>query len=298
MGWACIYNRKLVHQTNNFVKSPPSSFLFIDIMKKINYKFLILILSIFFVLFIFHEGIVAFLSFKTGADDLSYLPYEKQIEIEIKNRVLKSSFGAGNVVFNFMSGIGVFAPLLLIVFSFNYNNIKIKHLKFNIGKNNTFFKKESLAKIKYSLLSSLIIILVLSFSLLLSLLIGEKYGFTIYSKNLISESCFQKFIFANEIGYVFFLIINLTLATFFSGILLFYLTDKFGSIKASIFFLVYIWIFSIILYSFKFIPKFIVPMDSFMGVTRGNSTIFSILLSNLTNILLIILFKIFYIEEL
>ena len=106
--------------------------------KKLSKKKWIIIISICFIFLLFKEIIINYINFERGAEDLADLGIEKIREI--KNSIFKSALSPGSIKFDFMQIIGAYIPVLIAIISFDYNSIKNKLLKFNIGKNNDYEK--------------------------------------------------------------------------------------------------------------------------------------------------------------
>ena len=89
-------------------------------MKKLSTKKFVFIIVIIFILFIF-QGVWNFIDFnrQASSEDMRSMGIERINEI--KSHIIKNSFSPGIVKFNFMSGIGVFVPILIIIIGYDYN---------------------------------------------------------------------------------------------------------------------------------------------------------------------------------
>ena len=90
-------------------------------MKKLSTKKFVFIIVIIFILFIF-QGVWNFIDFnrQASSEDMRSMGIERINEI--KSHIIKNSFSPGIVKFNFMSGIGVFVPILIIIIGYDYKN--------------------------------------------------------------------------------------------------------------------------------------------------------------------------------
>ena len=155
-------------------------------MKKLSTKKFVFIIVIIFILFIF-QGVWNFIDFdrQASSEDMRSMGIERINEI--KSHIIKNSFSPGIVKFNFMSGIGVFVPILIIIIGYDYNKIKNNHIKFNIGKNDKYFKELNKEKIQLALFNVGILVFIYLFIFIISLIFGEIGTNTIYGKNLINS---------------------------------------------------------------------------------------------------------------
>ena len=131
-------------------------------MKKLSTKKFVFIIVIIFILFIF-QGVWNFIDFdrQASSEDMRSMGIERINEI--KSHIIKNSFSPGIVKFNFMSGIGVFVPILIIIIGYDYNKIKNNHIKFNIGKNDKYFKELNKEKIQLALFNVGILVFIYLF---------------------------------------------------------------------------------------------------------------------------------------
>ena len=270
-------------------------------MKKLSTKKFVFIIVIIFILFIF-QGVWNFIDFdrQASSEDMRSMGIERINEI--KNHIIKNSFSPGIVKFNFMSGIGVFVPILIIIIGYDYNKIKNNHIKFNIGKNDKYFKELNKEKIQLALFNVGILVFIYIFIFIISLIFGEIGTNTIYGKNLINSTSILYYMCANEIGYAIFTISTVSIATFISSLLTFYLIDYFGFIKSAIIYLAYMWVGTVIIYNIintlfieydiiAQILKNLAPMHSFMGITETSSSVITVLCSYISIIWPIIFLK-------
>ena len=168
--------------------------------KKLSKKKWIIIISICFILLIFKEIIINYINFEKGAEDLADLGIEKIREI--KNSIFKSALSPGSIKFDFMQIIGAYIPILIAIISFDYNSIKNKLLKFNIGKNNDYVKK--LRKTKFNLALVVMINILIIFIILMSvgLIFGQPNAeFRLYDDNTFIQNSILNTIFGSEIGF-------------------------------------------------------------------------------------------------
>ena len=168
--------------------------------KKLSKKKWIIIISICFILLIFKEVIENYINFERGAEDLADLGIEKIREI--KNSIFKSALSPGSIKFDFMQIIGAYIPILIAIISFDYNSIKNKLLKFNIGKNNDYEKK--LRKTKFNLALVFMINILIIFIILMSvgLIFGQLNSeFRLYDHNTFIQNSILNTIFGSELGF-------------------------------------------------------------------------------------------------
>lgn len=260
-------------------------------MKKLSKKKWIVILIIFFILFLLKDGIYETLTFEKDLSDLQQLDIERINEI--KNSIVTSMFSIGHLKFAFMSAIGVFIPILYIVIGSDYYNIKTKNIKFNIGKNNDYNKELNKLKLKLSLYASTIILLIYLIVMVIGFIFGKKIlNGEIYMSGLLKENTVMYKAFATDLGYLFFIAIHIFIATLINGLLIFFLIDHYQYIKGTLIYISYMWIGSIIMYIIPFFPKFVVPMESIMGVTSRTMYFFRWIISFSGVVIPIILLKI------
>lgn len=172
--------------------------------KKLSKKKWIIIISICFILLIFKEVIENYINFERGAEDLAHLGTEKIREI--KDSLIKNSLSPGSIKFDFMQIIGAYIPILIAIISFDYNSIKNKLLKFNIGKNNDYVKK--LRKTKFNLALVVMINILIIFIILMSvgLIFGQLdsevmlYNDKSFIQNSILNSILNS-IFGTQLGF-------------------------------------------------------------------------------------------------
>ena len=163
--------------------------------KKLSKKKWIVIISVCFILLIFKEAIENYINFERGAEDLAHLGIEKIREI--KDSLIKNSLSPGSIKFDFMQIIGAYIPILIAIISFDYNSIKNKLLKFNIGKNNDYEKK--LRKTKFNLaLVVMINILIISVGLIFGQLNSKV---RLYDDNTFIQNSILNTIFGSELGF-------------------------------------------------------------------------------------------------
>lgn len=168
--------------------------------KKLSKKKWIIIISICFILLIFKEVIENYINFERGAEDLAHLGIEKIREI--KDSLIKNSLNPGSIKFDFMQIIGAYIPILIAIISFDYNSIKNKLLKFNIGKNNDYVKK--LRKTKFNLALVVMINILIIFIILMSvgLIFGQPNAeFRLYDDNTFIKNSILNTIFGSELGF-------------------------------------------------------------------------------------------------
>ena len=168
--------------------------------KKLSKKKWVTIISICFILLIFKEAIENYINFERGAEDLAHLGIEKIREI--KDSLIKKSLSPGSIKFDFMQIIGAYIPILIAIISFDYNSIKNKLLKFNIGKNNDYEKK--LRKTKFNLALVVMINILIIFIILMS--VGVIFGqlnseFRLYDDKTFIQNSILNTIFGSEIGF-------------------------------------------------------------------------------------------------
>ena len=121
---------------------------------------------------------------------------------EIKDSLIKNSLSPGSIKFDFMQIIGAYIPILIAIISFDYNSIKNKLLKFNIGKNNDYEKK--LRKTKFNLALVVMINILIIFIILMSvgLIFGQPNAeFRLYDDNTFIQNSILNTIFGSEIGF-------------------------------------------------------------------------------------------------
>ena len=168
--------------------------------KKLSKKKWIIIISICFILLIFKEVIENYINFERGAEDLAHLGSEKIREI--KDSLIKNSLSPGSITFDFMQIIGIYIPILIAIISFDYNSIKNKLLKFNIGKNNDYEKK--LRKTKFNLALVVMINILIIFIILMSvgLIFGQLNSkVRLYDDNTFIQNSILNTIFGSELGF-------------------------------------------------------------------------------------------------
>ena len=168
--------------------------------KKLSKKKWIIIISICFILLIFKEVIENYINFERGPEDLAHLGIEKIREI--KDSLIKNSLSPGSIKFDFMQIIGAYIPILIAIISFDYNSIKNKLLKFNIGKNNDYEKK--LRKTKFNLALVVIINILIIFIILMSvgLIFGQLNSkVRLYDDNTFIQNSILNTIFGSELGF-------------------------------------------------------------------------------------------------
>lgn len=168
--------------------------------KKLSKKKWIIIISICFILLIFKEVIENYINFERGAEDLAHLGTEKIREI--KDSLIKNSLSPGSIKFDFMQIIGAYIPILIAIISFDYNSIKNKLLKFNIGKNNDYEKK--LRKTKFNLALIVMINILIIFIILMSvgLIFGQiNSNVRLYDDTTFIQNSILNTIFGSELGF-------------------------------------------------------------------------------------------------
>ena len=168
--------------------------------KKLSKKKWIVIISICFILLIFKEVIENYINFERGAEDLAHLGTEKIREI--KDSLIKNSLSPGSIKFDFMQIIGAYIPILIAIISFDYNSIKNKLLKFNIGKNNDYEKK--LRKTKFNLALIVMINILIIFIILMSvgLIFGQiNSNVRLYDDTTFIQNSILNTIFGSELGF-------------------------------------------------------------------------------------------------
>ena len=168
--------------------------------KKLSKKKWIIIISICFILLIFKEVIEDYINFERGAEDLADLGIEKIREI--RDSFIKNELSPGSIKFDFMQIIGIYIPILIAIISFDYNSIKNKLLKFNIGKNNDYEKK--LRKTKFNLALVVMINILIIFIILMSvgLIFGQLNSeFRLYDHNTFIQNSILNTIFGSELGF-------------------------------------------------------------------------------------------------
>ena len=168
--------------------------------KKLSKKKWIIIISICFILLIFKEAIENYINFERGAEDLAHLGTEKIREI--KDSLIKNSLSPGSIKFDFMQIIGAYIPILIAIISFDYNSIKNKLLKFNIGKNNDYEKK--LRKTKFNLALIVMINILIIFIILMSvgLIFGQiNSNVRLYDDTTFIQNSILNTIFGSELGF-------------------------------------------------------------------------------------------------
>lgn len=168
--------------------------------KKLSKKKWIIIISICFIFLLFKEIIINYINFERGAEDLADLGIEKIREI--KNSIFKSALSPGSIKFDFMQIIGAYLPILIAIISFDYNSIKNKLLKFNIGKNNDYEKK--LRKTKFNLALVVMINILIIFIILMS--VGLIFGqldseVTLYNDKSFIQNSILNSIFGTQLGF-------------------------------------------------------------------------------------------------
>ncbi len=168
--------------------------------KKLSKKKWIIIISICFIFLIFKERIINYINFERGAEDLVHFGIEKIREI--RDSLIKNSLSPGSIKFDFMQIIGAYIPVLIAIISFDYNSIKNKLLKFNIGKNNDYEKK--LRKTKFNLALIVMINILIIFIILMS--VGLIFGqinseFRLYDDKTFIQNSILNTIFGSELGF-------------------------------------------------------------------------------------------------
>lgn len=101
-----------------------------------------------------------------------------------------------------MQIIGAYIPILIAIISFDYNSIKNKLLKFNIGKNNDYEKK--LRKTKFNLALVVMINILIIFIILMSvgLIFGQLNSkVRLYDDNTFIQNSILNTIFGSELGF-------------------------------------------------------------------------------------------------
>lgn len=261
-------------------------------MKKLSKKKYILIISILFILFILRTGLHTFFTFDINAEDLVHLGSEKIKEI--KDNIIKTSFSAGSLKFDFMMGIGVYIPVLLAILGYDYEQLKSKNLKFNIGKNNLYQTKIRKEKLKLAFLGTLNVVFIYAFIMGISLIFGKTTEYNrIYDELYFKSGSILEFLFGSDVKYAIFTILSVAISTFLGGILAFSIIDYKGYIKGILIYLSYMWIGSILMYSTHMIPKPLIPMHSIMGIT-SRVTMISLIISYISIFIPVIILKRIY----
>lgn len=253
-------------------------------MKKLSKKKFIVLASLLFVFAIFNEVIKTWLFFDISEPDIGGI----QKGLEMKRMIIASELSTSIVNFNYMFYVSFFAPILILIISYDYNAIKNNLLKFNIGKNNDYRKNLINLKLKMASLSFFVIIISFILSMVISLLFGEQTP--VYSEGVFNSGSILNNLFAGEIPFLTFSILTVAIATFVNSIFTFLLIDYKGYIVGALSFLGFIWIGSMILYFI--LPYYFVPMSAIMITSYGYLTVFK-LFAPYTLILLISLFILF-----
>ena len=168
--------------------------------KKLSKKKWIVIISICFILFLLGDGIFEMLTFSSLQEDL----VGKSIEEinEVRSKVIAASFDIGVIFSKFIQFVIIYIPILIAIISFDYNSIKNKLLKFNIGKNNDYEKK--LRKTKFNLALVVMINILIIFIILMSvgLIFGQLNSkVRLYDDNTFIQNSILNTIFGSELGF-------------------------------------------------------------------------------------------------
>lgn len=266
-------------------------------MKKLSKKKWLIVIVIFTILLILKDPIYDYLTFEQDVEDLAHFGIEK-IQ-EIKNSIIKSNLSMGTLKFKLTSVLGLVIPIIYIFLGYDYNNIKNKLLKYNIGKNNDYNKKIIKEKIKLSLIGTFVAILIY----LILMIVGYILGGGIIEGDMnpegyyLSKNSILYIIFGKDILYAIFVGIHIMIATFLNGIFIFCIIDKFNFIKGVLLYLAYMWIGTMVLYHaltyIPFLPRGIVPMESIVGHCNTNLNFIKWILSFLGIIIPTVIIKVF-----
>lgn len=265
-------------------------------MRKLSKKKWLIVIVIFTVLLILKDPIYDYLTFEQDIDDLAHFGIEK-IQ-EIKNGIIKSGFSMGTLKFKLTSVLGFVIPIIYIVLGYDYNNIKNKLLKYNIGKNNDYNKKIIKEKIKLSLIGTFVVSLIYLILMVVGYFLGGGIiEGDIYIEGYLSKNSILHIIFGKDILYAVFVGIHIMIGTFLNGIFVFCIIDKFNFIKGNLLYLAYMWIGTMVLYHFisfiPFLPRGIVPMESIVGHCNKNLNFIKWILSFLGIVIPTVIIKVF-----
>lgn len=237
-------------------------------MKKLSKKKWLIVIVIFTVFLILKDPLCDYLTFEQDIDDLEHLGTEKILEI--KNSIIQSNLSMGALKFKLTSILGLIIPIIYVVLGYEYNNIKRKLLKYNIGKNNDYNKKMKKTKIILSLIGTFSVFLIYVILMTIGYFLGGGIiKGDMYVEGYLSQNSILNIIFGKDILYIIFVGIHIMIGTFLNGIFIFYIIDKFNYIKGNLIYLIYMWVGTIVLYRvvhyISFLPRGIVPMESIVG---------------------------------
>lgn len=247
-------------------------------------KFLVIV-SVLFLIYIF-RACIEYYNFDFQAEDL--INSDTSIE-RIKQSLLFSIFSAWSLKFEFMTGIGVFIPIVALIISYDYEKIKNNYLKYNIGKNNKYSYENKKLKIKLSILSVLPVIFVYSIMTIISISIIGYLNVKDISGGMFSSNSILNKIFIGDLGYYVFVILSISFSTLLITYLSIVIVEKYSFIKGTFILLGFLWIGSVLIYSSPLsIVRFVVPMESIMGIVSGEYSIIKLILDKISLIIFII----------
>ena len=264
-------------------------------LKLTNHKLIFILLAIAYLLLIYREPIITYLTFDLNAADLGGI----ENATYIRNRMLLSDLKLQVSMFQLSFYKAFIFPLIIAFVANAYAKLKDNFVKLNIGKNSLY--NHELLKLKLEL--ALVPTLIYSFAFLaiifVAILMGDAEFVLDSDINLLfAESSILHSICTNTIIYLVCHYLLTVAAIYINALFCFKLVDVFKNpLRVSIIYLVFIWILSIIMYNVIGLViddvRFITPLSTMMLTSYGWITIPKIIMSYGLYILFYILMKVY-----
>lgn len=217
---------------------------------------------------VFYDVINQILFFNMNDSDLKGLDVAL-----IKNKIIANNLSFINLKSRLLFFTSFLLPIAMVIAGYDYSKIRSNYVKYNIGKNNDYFKILRKEKLKSALMivsGTAIVYLIVT---MLALTIGDNKE--IYYEELFIKSDILNKIFASDMGYIIFTGLTVVAFSFIFSSFIMFLIDYFKFIRGSLIFMSLIWIGAIVLY--RFIPYYYVPMTSLMTTAYFKITLFKVI---------------------